>query len=170
MKNDVEMLSKKALLDRNVSIDVTVTLTSIYDNSLHNVFSNLFPFIYSKSTALSLLLQNYSINCPCLDSFLIHIPTRLHIASTKGTASSYSFCKEAFNFFIDVYSTYSTVELTKGKTLIECDNGTNVYIKVVSTHLCLALLLPKESIKDIAIYDYNFTIFKQGVEELLRIK
>ncbi|EKE38976.1 hypothetical protein ENUP19_0119G0019 [Entamoeba nuttalli] len=168
MKTDVEALSKQALLNKKINIDFNVTLTSIYDNSLYSFFSSLLNIVYIKSSVFNELLENYVEKCPANDAFLIHIPTRLYIATTKGNSSSYGFCKEAFNFFIDVFSTYSSEQqLEEGKTMIQCDNHSHVYLKVVSPYLCLVMLLGDTQERDIGLYDYNFTILQKGIEELL---
>ncbi|GAB1225356.1 hypothetical protein ENUP19_0250G0009 [Entamoeba nuttalli] len=151
-----------------INIDFNVTLTSIYDNSLYSFFSSLLNIVYIKSSVFNELLENYVEKCPANDAFLIHIPTRLYIATTKGNSSSYGFCKEAFNFFIDVFSTYSSEQqLEEGKTMIQCDNHSHVYLKVVSPYLCLVMLLGDTQERDIGLYDYNFTILQKGIEELL---
>ena len=83
--------------------------------------------------------------------------------------SNYRICKEAFSFFIDIFSTYSTSKyLSKGKTVFQFDDHTSVYINIVTPHLCLMMLVDGNNHKNMPIYDYNFELFKEGVNKLLK--
>ncbi|ELP87522.1 hypothetical protein EIN_098490 [Entamoeba invadens IP1] len=168
MKATVESLAQKSLAAQKIPIDFTLTMTSIYDNSLFLFFSSTFNLILKNTAAFSSLLQSFTTVCPVLDAFIVHTPTRFYIATNKGNPHSYGFLKEAFSFFLDVFSTYSTEQqMVSGKTVIECGNNMFVYIKVISQYFCLAMLVDKENSKNITVYDYNFDLFKASVLKIL---
>lgn len=60
LKSEVETQGRKALATRNVPIDFTLSLTSIYDNSLYIFFSNFMGTVYKKSAAFKALLHTFS--------------------------------------------------------------------------------------------------------------
>ena len=43
-----------------------------------------------------------------------------------------------------------------------------VYVRVLSPHLCLVLLLPDTPDGTLAIYDCNFVLLKEATEALLK--
>ena len=71
MKNEVEENTKKLLENKNINIDVNLTLTSIYDDSLFVFFSNLLMRLYCKSFAFNEYLKEY--NEVCFLSFIFYL-------------------------------------------------------------------------------------------------
>ena len=96
------------------------------------------------------------------------MPTRLFVAATRGDPVNYAFCKEALNLLFDVHSTYSSGRLAHARGVIRCDDTTMVYVRVLSPHLCLVLLLPDTPDGTLAIYDCNFVLLKEATEALLK--
>lgn len=97
------------------------------------------------------------------------MPTRLYIAASRNDSVSYDLCKDAFNFLVDVFSTYSAeARLESGNTTIHCDDKTTAYLRVMTPYLCIAMLIDDNTNPNLALYDYDSSLLQNAICQLLK--
>lgn len=159
-----------------INPNVSYHLTSIYDSSIFEALSSVIQKLIPELNVLQNLLDTLINNSGMTKAYLFDILSKIYVASDTRPVDSdiYEICANYIDLtvdFTDLYS-YSRARPKKlGEQMEEVESsmtfedGTMVYLKEMTKHLCLVTVIKNKEAKDKkGMIDYNVHIFQEALK------
>ncbi|XP_022704137.1 ras-related GTP-binding protein C-like isoform X1 [Varroa jacobsoni] len=159
----------------NLSAQVALNLTSIYDHSVFEAFSKCVQRLIPQLPMLENLLNVFISNSLVERGFLFDLPSKIYIATDVFPVDMqlYELCCDMLDLATDISTIYgrpgSQFDQQAG-SLVRLSNETVLYLREVGQDLALVCIIRMDNFKNHGLIDYNFDGFKQGVTQLFRLR
>jgi Ras-related GTP-binding protein C/D len=180
MLNDIKIKLKEISKEANINCQFFVT--SIFDFSIFEAFSEVISTMGPEQTFISSLLDNFSTSCKIDNIFLYDINYKICFARDSAPKDE-SF--EKLTLLIEMYSETNSLleDLTEDQAPPDEDsylivkksdidsNRTNItfYIKMISKNICLLCKCDSENLEKERLINYNIEQLKKGIKEILKV-
>ncbi|KAI8617375.1 ras-related GTP-binding protein [Chytriomyces sp. MP71] len=192
-QRDIHTRIRDDLLDAGLQdVHIGFHLTSIYDHSVFEAFSKVVQRVLGDEGVLPTLENLLNILCSnsgIEKAFLFDTSTKIYIAtdSSPVDVQSYELCADMMDVVNDVGAVYganpTAAETAKGpqqqqptdgagevQSVIRLNNGMVLYMRGVNITLSLVCLLREENFEKHGLIDFNFSVFREAVNEVFQIR
>jgi Ras-related GTP-binding protein C/D len=152
-------------------------LTSIYDHSIFEAFSQIVHKLIPQFGLLENLLNGLIASCGMDKSFLFDVVSKIYVATDTNPVNmqTYELCSDMIDVVIDVSCIYGLQGKQRdalaydadSASVIKLDNGSILYLREVNKYLALVCMMREEVyVKSVGLVEYNFSQFKLAIADL----
>uniref|UniRef100_A0A1I8A5U0 GTP-binding protein n=1 Tax=Steinernema glaseri TaxID=37863 RepID=A0A1I8A5U0_9BILA len=151
-------------------------MTSIYDHSIFDAFSKVVQKLIVQLPTLEKLLDIFNQGSNVEKSFLFDMSSKIFIAtdSTPVDMATYELCCDMIDVTLDISSIYGSKD---GQPVFDSNSSASIslrtnqalFLRQVNKYLALVSIVRSENVEKPGLMDYNFGIFKSGVERVFRV-
>ncbi|KAJ3072273.1 hypothetical protein HDU98_003896 [Podochytrium sp. JEL0797] len=180
-QRDIHTRIRDELMDAGLQdVHIGFHLTSIYDHSVFEAFSKVVQRILGEEGVLP-TLENL-LNIVCSNSgiekaFLFDTSTKIYIAtdSSPVDVQSYELCADMMDVVMDVGAVYGAsvdegTSTDESGSVIRLNNGMVLYMRGVNRTMSLVCLLREENFEKCGLIDFNFSVFRAGVNDVFSVR
>jgi len=152
-------------------------LTSIYDHSIFEAFSKVVQKLIPQQRQLDQLLDYLCNSCGLERVFLFDVASRIYIASDTISPLDpqlYELCCDKIDLVLDIANIYSPKDVEgisaddMSYSCVKLNNDLFLYLKQVNRFLAFICVIRDDTFNENrGIMDYNLTLFKDSVEQIL---
>lgn len=170
------------LTDTTVDVDalpLQFHLTSIWDHSILESFSQLVQRLIEPLPYLEELLNVFSANSRLLKSFLFDSSSRIYVATDMSPVDvhTHNLCCDYVRMHSDFALLFSKSVEENPRDASTWSNGsirlnpdTSLIYWQITKNLCLVVIIPTEVYSNRrGLVEYNLVFFRQGVQEILEV-
>jgi len=178
-QSEIKKSITEELADARLPIRPDFHLTSIYDHSIFEAFSQIVQKLIPQLALLETLLNGLISSCGMEKSFLFDVVSKIYVATDSNPVNmqTYELCSDMIDVVIDVSCIYGL----KGKadslaydadssSVIRLNNNFILYLREVNKYLALVCLMRNESFKKSGLIEYNFACFRTAIAQLFETK
>lgn len=188
---DIQQRVQDDLMDSGLeNIELSFSLTSIFDHSIHEAFSKVIQKLIPQLGALENLLNIFCSNSGVEKAFLFDIQSKIYIATDSSPVDAYSYeiCSDYIDVILDVVSIYgstdvndsssnpsqnnedsSSAEFGTSSANMLLANGTAIYMRDLNGLLALVCILRSEAIQNVGLREYNVQCLQKAIYKALRL-
>ena len=167
----------KSRLEPKKPLKLNFNLTSIYDHSVFEAFSNVVQrLISAQSPYIVELLSMLNNNCNINTSFLFLSKSKIFLASDERNreyTKPYVLCSDAIHMLLKINDVYSPIagdglaDPNGGATaVIRLQDECVLYVRELPSALTLVMLLREEHFQNKAVIDYNVSVFSNAANDI----
>uniref|UniRef100_A0A915CTW7 Ras-related GTP-binding protein n=1 Tax=Ditylenchus dipsaci TaxID=166011 RepID=A0A915CTW7_9BILA len=159
-------------------IRVNYHMTSIYDHSIFEAFSKVIQKLIKQLAALEALLDIFNQGSNVEKSFLFDVASKIYIATDSSPVdmATYELCCDMIDVTIDISSIYGhrnefrTIGFDQDSSaVIALKTRQVIFLRQINMYLALVCVIKEDNFEKQGLIDFNFTVFKQGVEEVFEL-
>lgn len=159
-----------------INPNVSYHLTSIYDSSIFEALSSVIQKLIPELNVLQNLLDTLINNSGMTKAYLFDILSKIYVASDTRPVDSdiYEICANYIDLTVDFTDLYSYSrespkklgeQMEEVESSMTFEDGTMVYLKEMTKHLCLVTVIKNREAKDKkGMIDYNVHIFQEALK------
>ncbi len=150
-------------------------MTSIYDHSIFEAFSQIVHKLIPQFALLENLLNGLIASVGASKSFLFDVVSKLYVATDSNPVNmqTYELCSDMIDVVIDVSCIYGDKDKSSDPapdadsgSVIKLDNRSVLYLREVNKYLALVCIMDEEKYNKSGLVEYNFAQFKTAMTEL----
>ncbi|PAV60438.1 hypothetical protein WR25_10575 [Diploscapter pachys] len=175
VKEKLALIGGRECMDE---IMVSYHLTSIYDHSIFESFSKVVQNLVKPLPTLEKLLDIFNAGS-CVDkSFLFDIASKIYIATdtTPLDMPTYEICCDMIDITIDLSTIYGVTpdkpnpfdEQSFAEIRLRGDQV--LFLRQINKHLALVCVIKQHNYEKQGTIDYNFQCFKNGIEQVFKVR
>ncbi|KAI1716570.1 gtr1/RagA G protein conserved region domain-containing protein [Ditylenchus destructor] len=167
------------LADQGVDgIPISYHMTSIYDHSIFEAFSKVIQKLIKQYSALEQLLEIFNQGSNVEKSFLFDVASKIYIATDSSPVdmATYELCCDMIDVAIDISSIYGhrnefrTIGFDPNSSaVITLKTRQIIFLRQINMYLALVCVIREDNFEKQGLIDFNFSVFKQGVEEVFEL-
>ncbi|KAI6244185.1 Ras-related GTP-binding protein D [Aphelenchoides fujianensis] len=157
-------------------IRVTYHMTSIYDHSIFEAFSKVVQKLIKKLLALESLLDMFNQGSNVEKSFLFDVASKIYIATDTAPVdmATYELCCDMLDVSTDLSSIYGDRRQTTGfdpnaSAVVMLRTKQVIFMRQINIFLALVCVIKEENFEKQGLIDFNFNVFKKGIEEVFKL-
>lgn len=170
-------------------VRINYHMTSIYDHSIFEAFSKVIQKLIKQLTVLESLLDIFNQGSNVEKSFLFDVASKIYIATDSSPVdmATYELCCDMIDVTIDISSIYGhRNELQQqqqqnsnnlrpvgfdqdSSAVITLRTRQVIFLRQINMYLALVCVIKEENFERQGLIDFNFNVFKQGVEEVFEL-
>lgn len=159
-----------------INPNVSYHLTSIYDSSIFEALSSVIQKLIPELDVLQNLLNTLINNSGMTKAYLFDILSKIYVASDTRPVDSdiYEICASYIDMTVDFTDLYNYprknpiklgAQMEEVESSMTFEDGTMVYLKEMTKHLCLVTVIKNKQAKDRkGMIDYNVHIFQEALK------
>ena len=167
-------------------MNIDYHLTSIYDHTLFELFSQIVQTLFEEHTVLEDLLNVLVEKCDMDKAFLFDVASKIYIAENPpalADSDRYELSADMIDVVIDVLCIYGSDDGSGGvgfdseacsvihlNDTRDEDDGDVLYLRQVSSELAVVCILREENFTSKGLVDYNIEMFKKALDSVVQIK
>lgn len=155
-------------------------LTSIYDHSIFEAFSKVVHKLIPQHHQLEKLLDYLCNSCGLERAFLFDVASKIYIAVDSISPLDpqlYELCCDKIDLVLDISNIYAPKDIDgisnddASYSCVKLNNELYLYLKQVNKFLAFVCVIREEVFSENrGIMDYNLTLFKDSVKEILSLQ
>uniref|UniRef100_A0A1I8BSY5 GTP-binding protein n=1 Tax=Meloidogyne hapla TaxID=6305 RepID=A0A1I8BSY5_MELHA len=166
-------------------IRINYHMTSIYDHSIFEAFSKVIQKLIKQLSVLESLLDIFNQGSNVEKSFLFDVASKIYIATDSSLVdmATYELCCDMIDVTIDISSIYGH-KIDSNKQQIHnrpigFDQDTSamimlrtrqvIFLRQINVYLALVAVIKEDNFEKQGLIDFNFNVFRQGVEEVFEL-
>nr|CAD2134684.1 unnamed protein product [Meloidogyne enterolobii] len=171
-------------------IRINYHMTSIYDHSIFEAFSKVIQKLIKQLSVLESLLDIFNQGSNVEKSFLFDVASKIYIATDSSLVdmATYELCCDMIDVTIDISSIYghkvdqqnnNNKQIQHQNRPIGFDQDTSamimlrtrqvIFLRQINVYLALVAVIKEDNFEKQGLIDFNFNVFRQGVEEVFEL-
>lgn len=180
--HEIQQRTNELIMDSNDTammqkIYLNYHLTSIYDHSIFEALSKVVQKLIPQHRKLERLLDYLCNSCGLERAFLFDVASKIYIASDSINPLDpqlYELCCDKIDLVLDISNIYAPKDVEgisfddASYTCVKLNNELYLYLKQVNKYLAFLCVIRDEVFtENRGIMDYNLTLFKDSVRDIL---
>lgn len=174
------------IADEYDSMSINYHLTSIYDHTLFELFSQIVQTLFEEHSVLEELLNTLVEKCDMDKAFLFDVASKIYIAENPPAlvdSDRYELSADMIDVVIDVLCIYGSEDGdgedgfgfdSKASSIIHLagprHGGDVLYLRQVSSELAVVCILREDNFKNKGLVDHNIEVFKTFLHSIVQLK
>jgi Ras-related GTP-binding protein C/D len=185
LDKQVQNMFRSLKIESYDDMNIDYHLTSIYDHTLFELFSQIVQTLFEEHTVLEDLLNVLVEKCDMDKAFLFDVASKIYIAENPPAlvdSDKYELSADMIDVVIDVLCIYGSDDDGGGVgfdseacSVIHLNGNTReegdvLYLRQVSSELAVVCILREENFTSKGLVDYNIEMFKKALDSVVQIK
>jgi len=186
LDKQVQNMFQSLKIESYDDMNIDYHLTSIYDHTLFELFSQIVQTLFEEHTVLEDLLNVLVEKCDMDKAFLFDVASKIYIAENPpalADSDRYELSADMIDVVIDVLCIYGSDDGSGGvgfdseacsvihlNGTRDQDDGDVLYLRQVSSELAVVCILREENFTSKGLVDYNIERFKNALDSVVQIK
>uniref|UniRef100_A0A914DR18 Ras-related GTP-binding protein C n=1 Tax=Acrobeloides nanus TaxID=290746 RepID=A0A914DR18_9BILA len=159
-------------------IRISYHMTSIYDHSIFEAFSKVIQKLVKQLSALEKLLDIFNQGSNVEKSFLFDVASKIFIATDSSPVdmATYELCCDMIDVELDISSIYGKKDDHRQhgsdpstSAVVSLKKNQVMFLRQINVYLALVCVVKEDNFEKQGLIDFNFQVFKQGVEEVFEL-